>query len=167
MMREGGILMKKGIIGVLLFLAGVAGGAIGSGKVIGDKVNVWHSMSDKHLALFLMMNQWVKVKQEGKSLAEYFVKNGYKNIAIYGMSYAGETLADELKGSEITVLYGIDKKADSIYADFDIVSPEEPFQNVDAVVVTSITFFDEIEAMLEKKLDCPIISLEDILYEVY
>ena len=25
-------------------------------------------ISDKHLALFLMMNQWVKVKQEGKTL---------------------------------------------------------------------------------------------------
>ena len=158
--------MKKGLIGALSFVVGVASGVAGVGKVMGNKVNNWQKMSDKHLALFLMMNQWVKVKQEGKSLAEYFVKNGYKNIAIYGMSYAGETLADELKGSEITVSYGIDKKADSIYASFDIVSPEEPFQNVDAVVVTSITFFDEIEAMLEKKLDCPIISLEDILYEV-
>lgn len=158
--------MKKGLIGALSFVAGAAGSAIGVGKVMGNKVNDWRDLSDKHLALFLMMNQWVKVKQEGKSLAEYFLKNGYKNIAVYGMSYAGETLADELKDSEVKVLYGIDKKADNIYAEFDIVSPEDSLEKVDAVVVTSITFFDEIETMLEKKLDCPIISLEDILYEV-
>lgn len=158
--------MKKGLIGVLSFAAGAAGSALGVSKVMGNKVNDWRDLSDKHLALFLMMNQWVKVKQEGKSLTEYFVKNGYKNIAIYGMSYAGETLADELKDSEVKVLYGIDKKAENIYAEFDIVSPEESLGKVDAVVVTSITFFDEIETMLEKKLDCPIISLEDILYEV-
>lgn len=158
--------MKKGLIGALSFAAGAVGSAVGVGKMMGNKVNECQDLANKHLALFLMMNQWVKVKQGGKSLEEYFVKNGYKNIAVYGMSYAGETLADELKGSEVKVLYGIDKKADNIYAEIDVVSPEESLEKVDAVVVTSITFFDEIEAMLKKKLDCPIISLEDILYEV-
>ena len=158
--------MNKGIAGALGFLLGAAGGAVGTGKVMGNKVNDWQKMSDKHLALFLMMNQWVKVKQEGKNLSDYFKKNGYKNIAIYGMSYAGETLADELKDSDIKVAYGIDKKADSVYAEFDVVSPEDEMAEVDAVVVTPITFFDEIEAKLGEKMDCPIISLEDILYEV-
>ena len=112
------------------------------------------------------MNQWVKVKQEGKNLAEYFEREGYHEIAIYGMSYAGETLVDELQESNIKIKYGIDKKANAIYADFDVISPDEELEEVDAIVVTSITFFDEIEEMLSKKVDCPIISLEDILYEV-
>lgn len=158
--------MKKGLIGALSFVAGATGAAVGIGKIMSNKVNGCQDLSDKHLALFLMMNQWVKVKQEGKNLADYFEKNNYKKIAIYGMSYAGETLADELKDSEVKVLYGIDKKADNIYAEFDIVSPDETLGAVDVVVVTSITFYDEIEEMLEKKLDCPIVSLEDILYEV-
>jgi hypothetical protein len=113
-----------------------------------------------------MMNQWVKVKQEGKNLASYFEKNGYKKIAVYGMSYAGETLLDELKDTDIKVAYGIDQKADSIYTDVDIVTMDDDFEEVDAVVVTAITFFDEIEDRLSEKVDCPIISLEDILYEV-
>lgn len=82
------------------------------------------------------------------------------------MSYVGETLVDELKNSNITVLYGIDQKADSIYADVDIVFIEDELQEVDAIVVTAITFFDEIEEKLSGKVDCPIISLDDILYEV-
>ncbi len=36
---------------------------------------------------------------------------------------------------------------------------------VDAIVVTAITFYDEIKEELSRKIDCPIISLEDILYE--
>ncbi|NBH82472.1 hypothetical protein D7X88_05080 [bacterium C-53] len=158
--------MKKGVIGALSLLAGIAGGATGVGKIIGGKLTEARQFSDKHLALFLMMNQWVKVKQEGKHLASYFEENEYKKIAIYGMSYAGETLVDELRGSSITIAYGIDKKADTLYADVDIVTLDETLDEVDAVVVTAITFFDEIEAKLSEKLDCPILSLEDILYEV-
>lgn len=158
--------MKKGVISVLSAITGAVLGAGAVGKVTGEKICKTKSMSDKHLALFLMMNQWVKVKQEGKNIADYFEKNGYKKIAVYGMSYAGETLIGELKDTDITIAYGIDQKADSIYADVDVVSMDGKLEAVDAVVVTAVTFFDEIEEQLCRKVDCPIISLEDILYEV-
>lgn len=158
--------MKKTVISILSALTGAVLGAGAVGKRSADKRKKIQSMSDKHLALFLMMNQWVKVKQEGKNLAGYFEKNGYKKIAIYGMSYAGETLLEELKDSGIKVSYGIDKKADSLYLDIDVVSIDDTLDRVDAVVVTAITFFDEVEEQLSGKMDCPILSLEDILYEV-
>ena len=158
--------MKKGIISVLSALSGAAIGAGVMGKTMFEEKEKIKAKSDKHLALFLMMNQWVKVKQKGKNLSEYFEKNGYKKIAIYGMSYAGETLVDELKDTGITVAYGIDKNSYIIYGDVDIVSMDDELESVDAVVVTAITFFDEIEEKLSVKVDCPIVSLEDILYEV-
>lgn len=158
--------MKKSLISILSALTGTIIGAGAVGKVSMGKTQKMKSMSDKHLALFLMMNQWVKVKQEGKNLSLYFEQNGYKKIAVYGMSYAGETLVDELKGTGIDVAYAIDKKFDSIYSDVDIVSMEDELEKVDAIVVTAITFFDEIEEQLLEKIDCPIISLEDILFEV-
>ena len=34
---------------------------------------------------------------------------------------------------------------------------------MDAVIVTAITFYEEIEEMLAEKMDCPILSLENIL----
>ena len=162
--------MKKGTVGVLSLLAGavggLAGGAIGVSEITSKEMTRRKQMSDKHLALFLMMNQWVKVKQGGKKLSSYFEKNGYKRIAIYGMSYAGETLVDELTGTGVQVAYGIDQKAGMLYADVDIVSVDDNLEPVDVVVVTAITFFDEIEEKLSEKVSCPIISLEDILYEV-
>lgn len=158
--------MKKILTSLLSFLSGVIIGVGVIGRAATGETEKAKSMSDKHLGLFLMMNQWVKVKQEGKNLAAYFEKNHYRKIAVYGMSYAGETLIDELKDTGITVAYGIDKNAGSIYADVDIVSVEDSLADVDAVVVTAITFFDEIEERLSAKIDCPILSLEDILYEV-
>ena len=158
--------MKKSVISILSILTGAILGAGAIGKVSSDKTQQLRSKSDKHMALYLMMNQWVKVKQERKNLSSYFEKNGYKRIAVYGMSYAGETLIEELKDTNIDVIYGIDRNADSIYADVDIVSIDDDLDQVDVVVVTAITFFDEVEEKLSEKIDCPIVSLEDILYEV-
>ena len=86
--------------------------------------------------------------------------------AIYGMKELGERLLDELKDSEVEVKYIIDKKADMMYADVDIVTPEEPLDEVDAIVVTAIHYMDEIEEMLEQKVDYPILSLTEIVEEV-
>lgn len=159
--------MKKGIIGTILSTA--AGVVVSAGVVMArmeKSLNEKQNTSNKHFALFKMMNQWVRIKQEGKNLAEYFKENGYEKIAVYGMSYAGETLVYELNDSGITVEYGIDQNAKSLYLDIDIYEPDDDLKEVNALVVTAITFFDEIEEKMSQKLDCPIISLEDILYEI-
>ena len=90
----------------------------------------------------------------------------FRSIAVYGMSYAGETLLDELSESDIEVAYAIDKNAESIYLDIETVTLDAELQEVDAVVVTAITFYDEIEKKLKEKIKCPIVSLEDILYKI-
>lgn len=158
--------MKKSAVSLLSATMGVLVGMGITGNFMDKLIKKNSEMSEKHLALFLMMNQWVKVKQEGKNLTDFFERNGYKKIAIYGMSYAGETLLDELNTSDIEVAYAIDKNAQSIYLDIDTVTMEEDLQEVDAIVVTAITFFEEIEKKLKEKLKCPVLSLEDILYEV-
>ncbi|MDE7476460.1 MAG: hypothetical protein K2M91_00680 [Lachnospiraceae bacterium] len=155
--------MKKPIIAVISALAGAAAGA---GIVIGrtsKKIKNENDYGNKHLALYLMMNQWVKIKQENKSIAEYLENQGYRTIAIYGMNYVGETLLNELAGSDIEVKYAIDKNAAIIYSDVDVITPDDELEAVDAVVVTPITFFDEIEQVLGNKTDAPVISLKDIL----
>lgn len=158
--------MKKTAIGVLSLLGGTVGGIIGTKRIMQKKLNVATDYSDKHLSLFLMMNQWVKVKQEGKNLASYFERNGFTRIAVYGMSYVGETLIEELKDTGVEVVYGIDKHADRIFSTVDVIFVDDSFGEVDAVIVTAITFFDEIKDILSEKVDCPVISLEDVLYEV-
>ena len=64
--------MKKGLISFISGISGVIAGAGIISKFMGKSLARSNNMSDKHLALFLMMNQWVKVKQEGKNLSDYF-----------------------------------------------------------------------------------------------
>ncbi len=56
--------MKKSIISILSAFTGAAIGAGVVKKTIGETVNESKAMSNKHLALFLLMNQWVKVDRQ-------------------------------------------------------------------------------------------------------
>lgn len=158
--------MKKGIGETLSLMMGTILGAGVVGKIIMKRAKTQKENSDKHLALYLMMNQWVKVKQKGKNISEFLLQRGYKKIAIYGMAFVGETLYDELKDSRIEIAYAIDRNADSIFAEIDVVSPDVELDEVDAIIVTPIFFFDEIEEMLSEKTDADIVCMEDILYEI-
>ncbi len=158
--------MKKGVISVCSALAGALAGAGAMGKTERDKRKKAEKSAGKFSAMFHLMNQWVKVKQEGKNLSSFFEKNNYKKIAIYGMGYVGETLLGELKGTGTEVAYGIDKRVLSNHADIKIVLPEDLPGSVDAIVVTAVDAFDEIEEMLREKVECPIVSIEDIVFEV-
>lgn len=162
--------MKKGFGGVLSTMAGMAAGAVAGGvaakKTSSKMIRELEEGHAKVHELYMAFDQWLRVRQEGKTLVEYFKKQGYKTVAIYGMKELGERLYDELQGSDITVKYVIDKNADEIYADVDVITPDEELEPVDVIVVTALYFFDEIEEMLSDKVDYPIISLEDILYEV-
>lgn len=162
--------MKRGFGGVLSTLTGMAVGAVAGGAAAGSasskKIKKMSDGAAKVHALYMAFDQWLHLRQEGKTLVEYFEKQGYKTVAIYGMKELGERLYDELQDTDITVKYIIDKNAYSIYADVDVITPDEELEPVDVIVVTAIYYFDEIEEMLSEKVEYPIVSLEDILYEV-
>lgn len=158
--------MKKGISALFGMAVGAAAGGIAAGTTSAKKIREINEVRAKVHGLYMAFDQWLQIRQEGKTLVEYFTRNGYKTVAVYGMKELGERLCDELKGSEVTVKYAIDKNADSLYADVDVVTPDDELEPVDVIVVTALYYFDEIEEMLSQKVECPIVSLEDVLYEV-
>lgn len=162
--------MSKEVNKVISALTGVAVGAVAVGVVArtvsSKKIKELLDNQAKVHELYKAFDQWLHIRQEGKTLVEYFERNNYKSIAIYGMKELGERLYDELQDSGITICYAIDKNADAICADVDIIYPDDELEPVDVIVVTALYYFDEIEEMLSKKVNYPIVSLEDILYEI-
>ena len=158
--------MKKLTIAGLSALLGASVGAVALESVQRPKIIKKADHTQKMTEFYHLLIEWLRIKQEGKSLVSFFLKNDYKAVAIYGMKELGERLYDELKDSEIEVKYVIDKNADAIYADVEVVDPEDSLENVDAIVVTAIHYFDEISEMLKEKVDYPVISLEDAIYEM-
>lgn len=159
--------MKKGLLATVSLLAGAAAGATAMGKVKGQAVEAKAEKVDKFKGYYNMLNQWLILKQGGKSLEQYFVENDYKTVAIYGMGEMGNRLYDELKDSDkVEVKYAIDKNAASTYSELEVLESEDDLPEVDVVVVTATFAFDEIEEELSEKIDYPIVSLDDVVYEV-
>ncbi len=114
---------------------------------------------------YFIMIQWLKVHNEGRSLAGYFTRNGYKTVAIYGMKELGEALLLELRKNDIEVRYAIDRDAEKLFVDIDLHKPEDYLEPVDVVVVTAVHYYDEIKKDLTSRIKSNIVSLEDVVWE--
>lgn len=158
--------MKKGFVATLGVVVGaVIGGGVTS-KVCHENINEKNLKVDKFKGYYNMLNQWLVLKQKGQSLEKYFVDHNYKVIAIYGMGEMGNRLYDELKNTSIEIKYAVDKEAANTYSELEVLDKDVDFENVDAMVVTATFAFSEIEEELQKKVEFPIVSLEDVVYEV-
>lgn len=116
--------------------------------------------------LYDMMYVLFHMKIMGQSMKRYFEKRNYQSVAVYGMGNLGEIVIEEFRDEGINVQYAIDRRADDICYEIDIYKPNDDLKKVDVVVVTPFVHFEEIRRVLEEKMDCPIISIEDLVKEV-
>lgn len=160
--------MKKRIVlgSILGLITGIGAGILVRDKIITNCQLGTDKKTEKFKQYYYMMNEWLRLKQEGKTLEKFFLSNGYKNIAIYGIGEVGNRLYSELKNSNVNVKYAIDKNAGFVDGDLEIKDIEDDIEDVDAIVVTAIFAFNEIVEDMETKVSCPVISLEDIIYEI-
>ena len=137
-----------------------------------DNASITYSFNvreqNKYSELFQMMCQWTMKRESGKCIGTYLKKQGFREVAIYGMGDLGCLLVPELKGNGINVKYGIDSDINVPYLvnNLKIYHVEEKLEQVDAIIVTPITYFSEINNLLHEKLNCEILPLDKIIYEL-
>lgn len=158
--------MKKVFLATVSAVAGMVTGATMIGKLQGKTIKSNESDIDKFRRYYNMLNQWLVIKQEGKSLEKYFIDNGYNTVVIYGMGEIGNRLYEELKNTSIEIKYAIDKEAANTYSEIKIVEKDDCLDCADVMIVTAVYAYDEIEEEMGTKIDFPIVSLEDVIYEL-
>lgn len=131
----------------------------------------WKQMSDKHLLLFELSNKWIEIHQKNKNISEYIRNMGCYQIGIYGLSYLGQRLFEELTDGGLEVVCGFDRRARDInIPGLSVISPDNIHKDIDVdiIIVTSIIQYEKIRnnilERIEKKVK--IISLESILYNI-
>lgn len=133
-----------------------------------DKENIKNPISEaeKYKRLFYMMSRWMKLKQNGNGLIEWFMVRSYQSIAVYGMGDVGECLVGELRDSPVKIEYGIDQNRVVRCSLKGVVSLDDKLEEVDVIIITAIFYTDEIKRMLAEKISCPVVSIEDIIYDI-
>ena len=108
---------------------------------------------------------WLMMKQKGISIISYFEKKELKNIAIYGMGEFGLLLCNELENEDINIVFTMDSERILPYNDIPVISMSQlkEMEDVDAIIVTPVFAYNKIKKQLEKIVDYPIISLEEIV----
>ena len=162
---KGECVMNKLVSNGLSFAIGTITGLTTSNIKLNKIIEKKQTEKEKFKIMYQMMEKWLRLKLEGKNIEDYFKAYGYKHIAIYGMGDVGKNLLNELNNSSIVIDYAIDKAVDSI-ENLKVINPEDELEKVDAIVVTAIAYFDDINEEMSLKVKCPIISLEDIIYEL-
>lgn len=166
MQDKGGKMKKKSFrilvgIGLLAMTSGIIGSQC---LMTGKKYRGYKTGEIK--CCYNLLNQWLALRQGNETLEKYFHEKNYTSIGIYGVGQLGCRLSDELYGTDITIIYGIDQDPGNTYADYKVYSLDEEYPNVDVIVITEIFAFEKIKKDLKKKITCPIISLEDIIYSL-
>ena len=127
-----------------------------------DDANVFR-VAERYEIYWKLLERWMRNKRQGKTIEQYLKERGINRIAIYGMGMLGRHLFEELKESEIKVLYGIDKNARNITVDIPLYIPDEKYQEVDAIIISVVYQNESIINMLKEKTAYPILLLQDIV----
>lgn len=119
--------------------------------------------TEKYKRICSILDKWLKIRQSGHTLEEYFIQEGLLKIAVYGMGYLGTDLYNELQ-NQVKILYVIDQRNLEIDHMIKTVRPDEPLEEVDAIIITAQDSTGSIKKLLESKCDYRIMYLDEIVY---
>lgn len=121
---------------------------------------------NKFIKYFALLDRWLWLKLQKKNICTFFEKRGYKKIAIYGMGEIGNRLYEDLtRFSDITVVYAIDKVREE-HPTLPIYKIEDELPEVDVVIVSTNNIFNQVSDILKDKVAMPVISIDDVIFDI-
>ena len=154
------------VVGAVLLSLGIIIGLLISCVIIKEDLLKTNKVLAEKSEINSMVYKWISNSIKGRAISQYLIEHGVYKIAIYGLGYLGELVLDELIRDKICVECIIDRNADCLYTDIFTCKPDDHIPEVDAILVTPIQYFDAICFDLRNKVNCPIISIADVIYSI-
>jgi len=120
--------------------------------------------SEKYQDLWNLAETWLQLKERKIKIADYLLEQNIRTIAIYGLSKLGIHLAEELRDTDVTVSYGIDKNGSMERMDFPVYPLGDNLPIVNAVILT-MHEGEQLKWKMEERLNCQVITLKELLHE--
>jgi len=111
------------------------------------------------------MTNWNDLKISNHNLGDFLYEKSYRNIIIYGFGRNGHMFYRDILNSKINCVGIIDKsyKINEQNEQIKILILNEQFPKCDVVIVTVIDKYSEIYNDIKNKVECPIISLYEVI----
>jgi predicted dinucleotide-utilizing enzyme len=118
---------------------------------------------------YKLLNKWMKLKEDEIYIADFLTSKQIFNIGVYGYGVMGKHLIRELNLKQYSVVWVMDQKAQGDMYCKKIVRPgdKESTKDVELIVITSIDYLEEIEFQFLKNGNDKIISIEELIDNVY
>ena len=130
-----------------------------------EKIELLNDLN-KFRSYYRLLDRWMVLREQGKKLEDYFVKNNYKKVIIYGFAAMGKHLYEELKDSPIEIVCALDRRQGLSCEGLKIQDVSDNIPKCDVIVVTAICDYVEIEQKLKQDIEQNVVSLQDVLSEI-
>jgi len=121
---------------------------------------------DKNELYLKLMDQWMNLAENEKSISNYLSKNGYKKIVIYGFGMLGQHLYYDLVKNGVGIVGIVDERAHDLNVDCNLFLPNDELPKYDCFVITSVFYKDEILRKLNLDTIHDVISIDHIIDEI-
>lgn len=130
-----------------------------------QKVNVLENKNYKKNQYYTLLYKWMDIIEKGDSITNHLKQRKIRRVGIYGAGKHGELLYRDLCAGGIEVSFVADKNKHGRVEPFpkEILSFEDEWPSVDAVIVSVFLEMDQVRLSIEKKGCINVISLKQII----
>ncbi len=126
------------------------------------------AQNHKDTKILQIMKTWLDLKNQGASISEFFDKYQYNRIVVYGFGCIGESLYYELCNSKVNIDYVLDMNycLKDFKDELSILGWKDELWDVDAVIVTLVSNYNDVIERLRKIFTCPIFTMYELLLDI-
>lgn len=132
-------------------------------KDLRHKLRDYQKIIEKNNLILSVFSKYLMLAQTGIKLKDWMCQKGYTNCAVYGMRALGERVLYELEMEGFEVRYAIDQNASAIQCSVPVFLPTAELPDTDVIIVTPVYYLDDIKTVLQQKMKCTIVGLDEIL----
>lgn len=126
-------------------------------------------MFERYFQYYDLLYKWLLIKQSNIKLSDYFVKNNYQNVAIYGNGKIGKRLFFDIQSDTNVICFITGEKKSFIDNDnINVVCIDDLENNnvcLDAIIVTPIYEFDSIKFSILNKFK-NVVSIKEVIEDL-
>ena len=130
-------------------------------------VEYWGHQADILRCKSRLLIMGAELRHNGYGFRDYLVMHEMNSFAIYGAGDMGEWFLEQVRYEGLSPMYLIDRNENICYDDVNTIALNEEREKVDVIVVTVTHKFLEISNQVGRFESERIVSLEDILEELY